>query len=114
MGDAAAAPGGIFLFSTSTFDSQSAGRKTPPSATIGLVTRQRLPAARVPSGPLLAQFRATPPGEPTPAVQAIHSAATEWFHAGFLDSATDAELADRLTRFADAILPLPFHREVLT
>src|SRR5215218_9062872 len=114
MGDAAEAPGGIFLLTADTFDTQSAGRKTPPSATIGRVTRLRRSAARVPSGPLLEQFRAAPPGEPTPAEGAIRAAAVEWFHAGFLDTTSDATLAEQLTRFADAVLPLPFHRDVLT
>ena len=114
MGDAAAAPGGIFLLTATSFDAQSAGRKTPPSATIGRVTRQRRSAVRVPSGPLLEQFRAAPPGEPTPAELAIRAAAADWFNAHFLDTASDAVLSEQLTRFADAVQPLSFHRDVLT
>ena len=78
------------------------------------MTRQRRSAVRVPSGPLLEQFRAAAPGEATAAEVAIRAAAADWFHAAFLDTASDAALAEKLTRFTDAVLPLPFHRDVLT
>ncbi len=114
MGDAAEAPGGIFHFLSSTFHSHSPGRNSRTSATIGLVSRHRRAAGRVPTGPLLEQFRAAPAATPTPAAEVIGTAAADWLRAGFLDTAPDDQLGARLTRFADAVLPLPFHRDTLT
>ncbi|HEX4614087.1 MAG TPA: AAA family ATPase [Urbifossiella sp.] len=78
------------------------------------MSRHRRAAARVSTGPLLDQFRAVPAVTPTPAEDAIRAAAAEWFHAAFLDAAPDDRLAAQLTCFADIVLPLPFHRDVLT
>lgn len=71
------------------------------------MSRHRRGTARVPLGPLLDQFRSTPPAAPTAAEAAIRAA--DWLRADH----SDADLADKLTAFADAVLPLPFHRGVI-
>jgi 5-methylcytosine-specific restriction protein B len=113
MGDAVEAPGGTFFVPARPVRTIPPVRNSRSSATIGRVSRHRRGAARVPPGPLLDQFRASPPADPTPAEAAIRAAAADWLRPEFLDAAADAPLADRLAGFAHAVLPLAFHGGVI-
>ena len=64
--------------------------------------------------PLLASFRseARPPDRtPTPRSQAIHAAAADWWNPGFLDTAPDARLVERVALYAAAVTPVGWHPE---
>lgn len=69
----------------------------------------------LPLRPLIEAYRATvSESGPTPLVTACAEATADWLNPGFLDSADDRALAEKLVAFYTAVQPVPFHSTAIT